>query len=308
MEIIGTIILDGDVTFLFGMIQGDAGGEAMLEFVLKMPECWGEFDRGTPLFAASFFAAGCSGKMPRDQLLGITYGGATPDELFGKEALFFKVLYGEENFGVTDSQAPLGQVTLDFGVKLHEAHRIGNGGTALADAPGDIILGEAEFLGEAAVGGGFFDRIESLALEVLDKSQFQNFLIGGLTDNDRSFVKTDFLRGPKTAFPGDEFVFSSGKADDQRLNDSPLADGFDQFVKLFDGKFGTGLKRARDNLVEWDILDAFALFFRRDGGSDTRVDQGSQTFAKTLSETFSQGSFILMCSLDPLPMSRGFIS
>ena len=290
MEIVGTIILDGDVTLLFGMVQADAGGETVLEFVLKMPERGRKFGGSTALFTASFFTAGCSGKMLGNQLLRITDGSIRAYEFLGEKPLFVGVFDREENFGMTDAQASLGQVSLNFLFKLHESHRIGNGCPTLADATGDIFLGEAEFLGKAAIGGGFLDRIEPFALEILDESQLQDFLIGGLADNDGSLVKAYFQRGAEAAFTGYEFVFSCGKADDQRLDDSPFTDGFNKFVKLLDGKLGAWLKRAWDNLVESDILDAFPQFFGGDGSGDTGVDQGAKAFAKPLSEAFAKSS------------------
>ena len=40
VEIIGAIILDGDMPLLLGMMQGDTGREALLESVFYMLECW----------------------------------------------------------------------------------------------------------------------------------------------------------------------------------------------------------------------------------------------------------------------------
>jgi hypothetical protein len=221
-------------------------------------------------------------------LLGIAYGGIRPDQFFGQEALLLGVLETEQDFGMTHGQAPLGQVCLDFRVEFHKAHRIGNSGPAFADALGDLFLSQAEFLGKTAVSGGFLEGVQVGPLEVLDQRQLQDFLIGGFADNDRGLAQADFEGCAHTALTGDEFVFSTRQSDDQGLDDTPLSNGIHQVTELVISELGTGLKWARHDLVEPDLLDALTQFLSGHWSRDTGVDEGAEAFAQALAKAFSK--------------------
>jgi hypothetical protein len=73
------------------------------------------------------------------------------------------------------------------------------------------------------------------------------------------------------------------------LDDATLADRVDEVAELIIAEFGAGLKRAGNDLVETDLLDAFAMFLGGNRGRDAGVDKGSKPFAKTLSKPFAKG-------------------
>ena len=221
--------------------------------------------------------------------------------------MLLRIFDSQQNLGMTDGQATLDEVNLHFRIEFHQAHCVCDGGPALANAPSNIILGKMEFLGKSIVRRGFLNWIKPFTLEVLNKCQLQDLLIGGLADNDRNLGESDFLRGAESTLSCDEFVFSSCKSDDQGLNDSPLTNRFDQLVKLLHGKFCTRLEWAWDNLVEADILDAFPLFFRGNGYGDPRVDQCAKAFAKALSEVLGVEFFGTKSSLST-PSGIRFVS
>ncbi len=63
-------------------------------------------------------------------------------------------------------------------MQLEQPHAIGDGRPALADLLRNVLLPQAEFLGEPGEGERFFNRVEVLALEVLDERQLQHLLVG----------------------------------------------------------------------------------------------------------------------------------
>ena len=165
-------------------------------------------------------------------------------------------------------------------MEFQKAHAIGNGGAALADFGGDFFLLEAELAGQPAVGGGFFNGIEIGALDVLNQGQLEHLLITGSAHDDRGFREPDFLGGPPSALAGDELVFAGYLADDQRLDDSPGADGVDQLVEPFALELGAGLERGGDDFREGDLLDALAGFGQRSGRAHAGVDESVESFAE----------------------------
>lgn len=180
---------------------------------------------------------------------------------------------------MTHGQSPLGQVCLNFGIEFHEAHGIGNGGPALANSLGDIFLSQAEFFGEAAVGGGFLDGIQVRPLEVLDEGQLQDFLIGGFANNNRGLGQADFKGGAHTALTSDEFVFPTRQSDNQGLDNTTFSNGINQVTELIIPELCAGLERARNDLVEADLLDALTMFLGGNLRRHPRIDKGPKAFA-----------------------------
>jgi len=186
---------------------------------------------------------------------------------------------------MTGAQPCLLEVGLHLGVEFQKPHGVGHRRTALANAFADLFLSEAKLLGQTLVGRRLLNRIESLALEVFDEGQLQNFLVACLSDDDWCFGETDFQGGAHAPLSGDQFVFSAGDADDERLDDAALANRFDQIAELIVAELCPRLQGAGNDLVEPDLLDALTLFNGGNSGRNTGVDECSKAFAQTLSET-----------------------
>ena len=92
-------------------------------------------------------------------------------------------------------------------------------------------------------------------------------VILGLTGDDRHFGKIQQLRGPPTAFTGDEFKKTAAFAYDERLYDALLADGIGQFLQCLGRKFLARLQSGRANAVQRHTLHAVAVV-RRSGRND----------------------------------------
>jgi len=283
VKVVVAVVVDRDMPLLFPVVKGDAGVEALSELVLEMLDVGRRFLGGlaaSPALAG--LAAAC--QMGGDELLCIAHGGRGPDQFLRDQDLLVVSLEGQQDLGVTGAEAPLRQVVLYRGREFQQSHGIGHGGAAFADAPADLLLGEAEFLGKPGVGGGLFDRIETLALEILDEGQFQDLLVAGFADDDGCLGQADLERGAQAAFARDQFVLPGDEPDDQRLDDAALADGVNEFAQLLLPELGTGLKRAGDDPVEGDLLDTLPLL--NDGGrrGDTGIDERTEPLAQALAE------------------------
>ena len=181
---------------------------------------------------------------------------------------------------MADGEPLLLEEGLDFRGQVEEAHRVGDGGPALADALGDVFLGEAEVFVQALVGGGLFNGIEILALEILDEGELEDLAVGGFPDDDRSFPELEFGGGTPAAFAGDELVLGAHFADDEGLDDAALADALDEFLQVLDAEIGPRLERAGNDLVERKGLDAFAKFLDGRWSGHPGVDQCTQPSAE----------------------------
>ena len=135
---------------------------------------------------------------------------------------------------------------------------------ALADGFGETRLGAAKLVHQPAVGLGFLERRQILALQVLDQRDFQRVGIRQRADDDRDFVQPDALRGAPPPLAGDQLEgrFLNGeRADQQGLDDALFADRLGERIELGLVKAAPRLKRSRA-----DQLDRHAALRRRIGG------------------------------------------
>ena len=131
----------------------------------------------------------------------------------------------------------------------------------------DVFLPQAEFAREPRKGFRLFDRIEILALEVLDERELEDVLVGRLADDDRRIGDLAALRGAPAAFAGDDLEFVGPPPDDERLDDAVDFDRIDQLLQVLVAENGARLEGRGDDLVERHELHALAVF---DGGRGRR--------------------------------------
>jgi hypothetical protein len=72
------------------------------------------------------------------------------------------------------------------------------------DELAELFLGMAEVGDQPLIGLGFLDRVEVLALDILDQRDFQRLLVAELADDGRNLVQPRPLRRPPTALAGDD--------------------------------------------------------------------------------------------------------
>ena len=202
------------------------------------------------------------------------------NDLLGEQFLLILRFEREQDFGVADGNAILGEPALDLGMQIEQAHAVRNRSPALADLLGDVFLAQSKLAGEAGEGIGFFNRIEVLALEVFDEGELENILVRCFAEDDRRFGKTDAESGAPAAFTGDQFKFIAALAGDERLNDSVLLDRGDEFLEVLIAKNGARLERGRDDAIEGHGLHPLAAFDGGRRGSHARVDERAEAFSE----------------------------
>src|SRR5579859_3530460 len=77
-----------------------------------------------------------------------------------------------------------------------------------------------EFAHQALIGSSLFDRVEVLALNILDEGYFERSLIGDFADDCRHTAEACSLRCAPSAFAGEELIARSNSSQHQRLNDA----------------------------------------------------------------------------------------
>ena len=199
--------------------------------------------------------------MRGDQGLGRADGKTIFENLRGNRALFLRGAQTEKRFGMADTEAPLHEMALHFGVEIEQTHGVGHRGAALADFARDVFLLEFEFVGQPRVGLSFFDRIQIGALQVFHQRKLKHFEVGRLTDDDGNFFQSGLTRGAPATFARDELEETANLADNERLDDAVLADGIDQLGEQFGSEIGTRLQRAGHDPRERDALHAIARRF-----------------------------------------------
>jgi hypothetical protein len=136
---------------------------------------------------------------------------------------------------------------------------VANGCAVFTGFCGHFFLGQMKFAHQALIGAGFFDRVEVLALNILDEGYFERSLIGDFADDRGHTAQACPLRCAPSAFAGEELIARSNSSQDQRLNDAAYLDRLSElrqglFRKMSARLIGTWLDqinvyelRARDS-------------------------------------------------------------
>ena len=146
----------------------------------------------------------------------------------------------------------------DLGGELEQAQEVGDRGAVLAGALRHLLLGEAEFAGEALVGAGLLDGIEVLALEVLDDGDLHGLLVGDLADDGGDGGFAGALGGEPAALSGDELEAFADGADGDGLDDAGDLDGFGELVEGGFVEVGAGLVGIAVDELDGNVADGVA--------------------------------------------------
>ncbi len=110
---------------------------------------------------------------------------------------------------------------------------------------GGLVLGEMKLLDQPVIGVSLLDRVEVLALDVFHERPLEHLVVADGPDHDRDLRKPGPTGGPQAALSGDELEAGVGFADDQRLEDSLLADRGGELLQLILGELTAGLEPIR---------------------------------------------------------------
>jgi hypothetical protein len=130
---------------------------------------------------------------------------------------------------------------------------VGDRGAVLADRFGQRFLRHRAVVEQPSVGARFVNRVEVLALDVLDEGHLQQLLVGDLADDDRNAQQPGNLCGAPAALAGDDLEALADAPDDDRLDDAVGADRLGQLLERRLIHLGARLARVGHETVQVDL-------------------------------------------------------
>lgn len=143
-----------------------------------------------------------------------------------------------------------GEKGLDVAGEFQEPKEVRNGGSIFACTLSDLIVAKVELLVQAIKGVSYFNRVQILALDVLDERDLHEPLVCEVLNDDGHVGERSQLRGAPAALSGDELISVSGMTDDDGLDDSVLSDGLGEFGEALRIEYLTRLKGVGLDLVQ----------------------------------------------------------
>ena len=156
--------------------------------------------------------------------------------------------------------------------QVEQAQQVRHGRARAADGFGDLLVGQVEFRDQPAEGERFFQRIQVLALDVLDERHRDRGFVAHVADDGRHVGEARDLRGAPAALAGDDLVAlrfagrrRAERAHDDRLHDALGLDGVGEFGEGFLAHVLARLVLALLQQVHRHVGQLLAR--RRDGGT-----------------------------------------
>ena len=187
----------------------------------------------------------------------------------------------QDLLGPVQREQGAGVAHLDVAGQQHGLHRVGQvqqtqqvggGAAGTANGLGGLLVGVVELVDETLDGAGLLQRVQVLALDVLDQGQGQGVLVTDFLDDDRYRLQLGERRGAETPFAGDDLVAPVvDGTDHQGLQQAML---MDRVRQLLQGGFvhaGAGLVAPGLQQVQGDLADAFLGGGCRAGGNRSRL-------------------------------------
>src|SRR3954454_4014370 len=103
----------------------------------------------------------------------------------------------------------------------------------LVDDPTDFVLGMAMPLDQLAIALRFLERVQVLALDILDQRDLGRGRFVNLADDCGDRVQPRALRRAPTALAGDDHIIPTLGPEQDRLEDAALADRVGELVERF---------------------------------------------------------------------------
>ena len=132
---------------------------------------------------------------------------------------------------MTHLELPLFDQSCNFGCQLEQSQQIADRRARTADRIGRLLMGDPELGDEPVQGARFFQRIEVLALDVLDERHGDGGLVGHTADDGRHNGQAGDLRCAPAALTGDDLVALRAAID--RRCQGPHHDGLDDTLAAY---------------------------------------------------------------------------
>ena len=152
-------------------------------------------------------------------------------DLESDQILLLRNQDGSQGSGMSHGNLPLFHHSLHTFIQLQQPEGIGDDRPAFGNTPGNLLLGQAEFLHQPLIGPGLLHGIQVLSLQVLNQGKLHDLLIIIFPDYDRHFLQSGLHAGPPSALARDDLIISFPFLDHDRLDQSVLADRICQFLQ-----------------------------------------------------------------------------
>src|ERR1019366_10780013 len=163
---------------------------------------------------------------------------------------------------------PPHQLLQVFG-KLQQPQEINHRRAIFSGPLADLFRAERELGRQRREGKGCINRIEILALDVLDQADFEQPLVRALPHGDRNLLDPRQLRRAPPPLARYQLIAVADQAYHQRLDDAVRADRLRQLRQALRLEDPPRLHRIRIDGVDWDRL--CRRFRDRFGGSWNRL-------------------------------------
>ena len=278
LQVVVAVIFDLDSSAFLTVVQCHPGSEMFLQSILQIINRGGR-DRRRACLPSPPGPRGA--ELARDEALGGADGRAAAQDCLRHQQLFLRFFQSEQDLRVSHGKQTLRQPRLHLLMQIEQPHRICDRRAAPANFLRDVFLAHPKFIREPGIRLRFLDGIEIRALQIFDQRNFEDFQVGGDASNHRHLSEPRFLRRPPAAFPGDQFVPAADIPNNQRLDDSMLANRFDQFVQGVTRKIFSRLQRTRHDAGQTYLVHFLARFRLEPDCRGPGANQRAETFAKS---------------------------
>src|SRR4051812_46013000 len=103
----------------------------------------------------------------------------------------------------------------------------------LVDELAKLLLGVGIIVDEPFIGLGLLDRVEVLALDILDQRDLERLLVAEFAHDGGDFVEPGALRRAPAPLAGDDLEAMTVRTDDDRLDDAARLDGSGELDQAF---------------------------------------------------------------------------
>jgi hypothetical protein len=181
----------------------------------------------------------------------------------------------QQRLCVPRAQTPIRNHRFDRFRQREQTQRVGNGGARLAQPLRNLFLREIVRFDQLRHAGGFFERIEIVALQILDNRNFQTLQVGTRPHDRGNAGPLQHRAGAPAAFSRDELVPLAALAHENRHEHAMLDDRGLEFVHGRRVEVFARLMRVRTHSLYRNLPDDLGGRSGRRNGNRRLAEQGT---------------------------------